>query len=275
MTIPAWFLAHGETLQFALFFSLLVLLAVVERIAPRRTGPMERKARWTANFFLTFVNLIALSVLPVSLIGASVLAEKQGWGLLHRVELPLAAAVAVTLLVRGFISFFTHLLMHKVPLFWRIHRVHHLDTELDVTTTVRFHPLEFVVQTLPGVPIVLLFGLTPWVLVLYETLDVIVTLWTHSNVRLPRGIDCVVRYFVVTPDLHRIHHSAWQPETDSNFGAVFPVWDVVFGTFRATPREAHETMRLGLDEVRGRDAQRPLWLLGSVFRRKLAPHRAA
>src|SRR4051812_39785263 len=115
MTIPAWFLKHGETLQFALFFSLLLILALVERIAPRRTGPMDRKTRWAANFFLTFVNLIALSVLPVSLIAASVLAEKKGWGVLNRVELPLAAGIAVTLLVRGFVSFFTHLLMHKVP----------------------------------------------------------------------------------------------------------------------------------------------------------------
>lgn len=271
MTIPSWFLSHGETLQFALFFSLLAALAVIERIAPRRTGPMDRRSRWTANLFLTLVNLVALSVLPVSLIAASMLAEKKEWGLLNRVSLPVLAAVALTLLVRGFISFFTHLLMHKVPLFWRVHRVHHLDTELDVTTTVRFHPLEFVVQTLPGVPIVLLFGLTPWVLVLYETLDVVVTLWTHSNVRLPKAIDRVARYLVVTPDLHRVHHSAWQPETDSNFGAVFPLWDFVFGTFRGTPRDGHETMRLGLDDVRGRDAQRPFWLLGSVFRARLQP----
>ena len=107
----------------------------------------------------------------------------------------------------------------------------------------------------------------------YELLDVAVTLWTHSNVRLPEAVDRIVRYVVVTPDLHRVHHSAWKPETNSNFGAVFPVWDLVFGTFRAIPRDGHERMRLGLDEVRGRDAHRPLWLLGSVVADHLGQER--
>ena len=270
MTIPDWILANGDTLQVALFFSLLFALAALERVAPRRPGPMQRSTRWPVNLLLTFANFVTLSVLPVSLLAAGFWAQQRGWGLLNRVSLPLAFVVGVTLLVRWFISFFTHYLMHRVPLFWRVHRVHHLDTELDVTTTVRFHPLEFAIQTLPGVPIVLAFGLAPWVLVLYETLDVVVTLWTHSNVRLPLGIDRILRYLIVTPDLHRIHHSAWEPETNSNFGAVFPIWDLSFGTFRATPRDSHEQMRLGLEEVRGRDAQRPLWLLGSVFRERLA-----
>lgn len=269
MTFPQWILAHGDDLQIVLFFSLLLVLAAAERLVPRRPGPMDRRTRWPANLTLTFVNFAALGVVPVSLVSAALWAQPRGWGLLNQVSLPLSVVVAVTLLVRGFISFFTHLLMHKVPLFWRIHRVHHLDTELDVTTTVRFHPLEFLVAIVPGVPIVLAFGLTPWVLMLYELFDVIVTLWTHSNLRLPAALDRTLRYVVVTPDLHRIHHSAWQTETDSNFGAVFPIWDLVFKTFRATPRDGHEDMRLGLDEVRGPDAQRILWLLGSVAASRL------
>src|SRR6185295_16050267 len=211
---------------------------------------------------LTFLNLAAMSVLPISLIGTALWAEARGFGLLHHVHLPTAAAIVVTLLVRGFISFFTHYLNHVVPLFWRIHRVHHLDTELDVSSTVRFHPLEFVIALLPGVPIVLAFGLSPWVLMFYELLDVVVTLWSHANMRLAGRVDRALRYIIVTPDLHRVHHSTWRPETNSNFGAVFPIWDVIFGTFRAAPRDGHEGMRLGLDEVRGADAHRPLWLLG-------------
>jgi sterol desaturase/sphingolipid hydroxylase (fatty acid hydroxylase superfamily) len=252
-----------------LFFSLLVVLAVFERITPRRTGPMDRKLRWPVNLWLTFLNFVTLGVLPVSLLAAALWAHQHGLGLLNRSSLPTVALIIVTLLIRGFISFFTHYLMHSVPFLWRVHRVHHLDTELDVTTTVRFHPLEFAIQTLPALPLVVAFGLTPWVLMLYELLDVVVTLWTHSNVRLPLAVERVLRYFVVTPDLHRIHHSAWEPETNSNFGAVFPIWDLTFGTFRATPRDGHEVMRLGLEELRGRDAQRPLWLLGSVFRGRL------
>ena len=154
--------------------------------------------------------------------------------------------------------------MHVVPAFWRVHRVHHLDTELDVSTTVRFHPLEFVIQALPAVPLIVTFGAIPWVLACYELLDVAVTLWSHSNLRVPERLDRILRRVIVTPDLHRIHHSAWKTETNSNFGAVFPIWDLVFGTFRATSREPHERMRLGLDERRGHDAHRPLWLLVSV-----------
>jgi sterol desaturase/sphingolipid hydroxylase (fatty acid hydroxylase superfamily) len=257
MSRPDWILAHGDDLQVALFFALFAALAVVERLLPRRPGPMDRKTRWPANLFLTFVNLMALGALPVSLVSAAVWARANGLGLLNRVALPAALAIAATLLLRGFVSFGTHWLMHHVPLFWRAHRVHHLDTELDVTKTVRFHPLEFAIGLLPGVPLVVLFGLEPWVLAAYELLDVVITLWTHSNVRLPAAVDRILRYAIVTPDLHRIHHSAWQPETDSNFGAVFPVWDLVFGTYRATPSVAFDSMKLGLDEVRGRDAQRP------------------
>ena len=268
MHADEWILRNGENLQVAGFFALLVILILAERWAPRRPGPMDRGRRWTVNFFLTFVNLLAMSALPISFIGAATWAQSNGIGLLHHLSLPPVVVLATTLLVRAFISFFTHFLTHFVPLFWRVHRVHHLDTELDVSTTVRFHPLEFVIGLLPGLPIVVAFGLTPSALMLYELLDVAVTLWSHSNLRLPSGVNRVLRYVIVTPDLHRVHHSAWRPETNSNFGAVFPIWDVVFGTFRPAPREPHERMRLGLDEVRGADAQRPIWLLGGALMRR-------
>jgi sterol desaturase/sphingolipid hydroxylase (fatty acid hydroxylase superfamily) len=264
MRFSTWILAHGDDLQVWIFFALLPLLAVAEHLVPRRQGPMERGTRWRTNFLLTLLNLIVMSALPISFISAALWAERHNWGLLNHLHVQAVVLVAVSLLVRGFISFSTHYAMHMVPALWRVHRVHHLDTELDVSTTVRFHPLEFVIQSIPGVLIVVAFGLTPWVLMFYELLDVGVTLWTHSNVRLPRAIDRLVRYVVVTPDLHRVHHSAWKPETNSNFGAVFPLWDLIFGTFRATPRDGHEAMRLGLDEVRGPSAHRALWLLGSA-----------
>ena len=275
MSAPQWILAHGESLQVSLFFGLLLVLAAIEPLVPRRPGPMDRGARWPTNLIFTLLNFLALGVLPVSIVSTAFWAEQHKWGLLNQLVLPTVVLVGVTLVVRGFISFFTHYLMHMVPVFWRLHRVHHLDTELDVTTTVRFHPLEFFVQTLPAVPIVVAFGLTPWVLVFYEILDVAVTLWTHSNTRLPAALDRVLRYVVVTPDLHRIHHSAWKPETNSNYSAVFPLWDLVFGTFRSTSRDGHARMRLGLDEVRGRAAQRPLWLLGSIFTDRLTPTTAS
>jgi len=269
MSFSDWIIANGEDLQFLVFFGLLPLLLGLERLIPRRPGPMHRKQRWPANFSLTGASILSLGIMPVSLVGSAAFAHAHGWGLLNWVALPVPAVIAVSLLIRGFISFFTHYLMHKIPLLWRIHRVHHLDTEMDVTTTVRVHPLEFFVGALPGIPFVIAFGLERWVLVFYETLDVVITLWTHSNVRLPPLINGLFRYLVVTPDVHRIHHSAWQPETDSNFGAVFPIWDLVFGTYRAEPRDGHERMRIGLNEVRGPSAHRFVWLLGSVRNQEL------
>jgi len=153
----------------------------------------------------------------------------------------------------------------------RVHRVHHLDTELDISTTVRFHPAEFIVNLAVGIPIVVAFGLSPWVLLLYEIFDAVITLFSHANVRIPPALDRVLRYVIVTPDLHRVHHSAWQTETDSNFGAVFPVWDIVFGTFRTATREPHETMALGLEEVRDDRASRLGWLLRSPLLDRLPP----
>ncbi len=185
----------------------------------------------------------------------------------RRPGVPASLGLLATLLLRGFISWGTHLLNHKVPVLWRFHRVHHLDTELDVSSTVRFHPIEFVLSLIMGLPLVVVFGLTPWALVLYEVLDAAVTLFSHSNLRVPASIDRVLKYIIVTPDLHRIHHSSWQPETDSNYSAVFPVWDLLMGTFRGSPREAHATMILGLDEVRDRRSRQALWLLTSPFRR--------
>lgn len=266
MDIPDWLLARGEDLQLAVFFTLLPALMLAERLAPRRPHP-DRRRRWPANFGLTALNVVTLSLQPVSLIGVARWAEGEGWGLFNRLALPAVALVPAVLLARGFISFFTHWLMHRVPLFWRLHRVHHLDPELDVSSTVRFHPLEFLVSLPPAALLVAAFGLTPWVLAVYELLDVAVTLFTHANLRLPARLDAALRWLIVTPDLHRVHHSVDQPETDSNYGAVFPHWDLLFGTYRAAPRAPHASMPLGLADRRGPEVHRLGWLLASPLRR--------
>jgi sterol desaturase/sphingolipid hydroxylase (fatty acid hydroxylase superfamily) len=263
--IDTWILEHGEQAQYILFFGLLGLLGIAERLAPRRPGPMKRRLRWFANFSLTALNIVVLSVLPIGFIGAATFAANSGFGLLNATGAAAAIAIPTTLLARSFISFAIHWLSHKLPWLWRLHRVHHLDTELDVSTTVRIHPAEFIVQLALGLPVVMLLGLSPWVLMAYELADVAVTLFSHANIRLPRSIERALRYVIVTPELHRVHHSAEQPETDSNFGAVLPLWDLVFGTFRTQTMVPQESMVLGLTEVRDRRACSLRWLLASPW----------
>ncbi len=179
--------------------------------------------------------------------------------------------IVVTLLLRGFVSYYTHYLNHRIAFLWRFHRVHHMDKSLDVSSTVRFHPLELLFSLSLGVPFVIVLGLSPWVLLLYELLDVSVTLFSHANLRLPTAVNRWLRYIIVTPDLHRVHHSTWQPETDSNFSAVFPLWDLLFGTFRTHTREPLERMELGLKEFRGKEVYRGGWLLLSPLIGKRNP----
>jgi len=260
--LDQWIIDNSNDLQVILFFALFGILAAVELLAPRRTGKTRRR-RWIANLSLTALNIVVLSLLPVTFFATAVWAQGRGVGLLSLVALPAVVLLLCTLLGRAFVSFFTHWLMHRVPLLWRLHRVHHLDTEMDVSTTVRLHPIEFVVNLAVGVPVVAFFGVSPWVLLLYEVLDVCVTLFSHANISLPPALERVVRTIIVTPDLHRVHHSSRQPETDSNFGAVFPIWDILLGTFRTDTRQPQDVMELGLEDIRDQRTDNLLWLLTS------------
>ncbi|MGE0827117.1 MAG: sterol desaturase family protein [Candidatus Binatia bacterium] len=263
--IETWILTHADNLQISLFFGFFVVFMVTERYIPKRPGVQQRTRRWSTNLLLTAFSLVVLFLLPVTFFGVAVWAQERGLGLLNCTPLPLGILIVGTLLARGFISFSTHYLVHKVPVFWTVHRVHHLDTELDVSSTVRFHPLEFPLNLLLGIPQVIFFGLTPWVQLVYEILDATITVFSHANIRMPRNADRFLRYLIVTPDLHRVHHSAWQPETNSNFGAVFPFWDLVCGTFHTDTRDSPETMELGLSEVRDARTEQIHWLLISPW----------
>jgi sterol desaturase/sphingolipid hydroxylase (fatty acid hydroxylase superfamily) len=259
-----WLLKSSEDFQFILYFGILGVLIVAEQILHFR--PATKKKRWVANLVLTLIAIVTMLALPITFISAARFAMVKQWGLLNIIKVHWIVSFILTIFLRGFISFITHYAMHKIPLFWRIHRVHHLDTEMDVSTTVRFHPFEFLVNIAIGVPIIILFGFPVWPLLLYELLDIAVTLISHSNIQIPRKLDSILRYIIVTPNLHRIHHSAHQPETDSNFSAVFPVWDILFGTFRTKTRIPSKAMELGLEEIRDNRTSNILWLLLSPFK---------
>jgi len=263
-TIINWLLNSSEDFQFILFFGLLFTLIIGEQIIHFR--PAVRKKRWLTNFLLTIISIFTMMIIPFSFVSAAAYDAEKHFGLFNIVQLNAVVVALVTLLLRGFISFFTHFLLHKIPFLWRIHRVHHLDTEMDVSTNVRFHPFEFAVSTAIGIPIIVLFGFPVWVLMLYELFDVVVTLVSHANISFPRRAEKIVRYIIVTPDLHRVHHSSFQPETDTNFGAVFPVWDLLFGTFKTETRVPQKEMEMGLEEVRDERVNNILWLLISPFK---------
>jgi sterol desaturase/sphingolipid hydroxylase (fatty acid hydroxylase superfamily) len=259
---------HGEVLQYLVYFGLLAGLGMVEALAPRHDDPAQRGRRWPSNFGLTALNILVLGALPVSGLAVAVIAQQQGWGLLQRFPLPPTATLGVALLARSLVSYAVHVAMHEVPALWRVHRVHHTDVFLDVSTTVRFHPLEFTIQLGPTALVILGLGLPPWTIMLYELVDTATNLFIHANTRIPARLDAGLRFLLVTPDMHRVHHSALPAETDSNYGVVVPWWDRLFGTYRAVVRDPRETP-LGLEECQDRRASSLGWLLALPFRGRL------
>ena len=253
--------AQFDTLQYVAFFGVFFAFALIETVAPRDEAPAERVWRWPTNILLTVVNIVVMGMIPVSVIAAADFAHEQRIGLANVVELPPIAAFAIGFLGRGFLSWGTHLLNHKVPFLWAIHRVHHVDTKLDVSTTVRFHPLEFVFTTPLTLAGVVALGAPAISLLIYELMDAAITVFSHANVRLPWWIDRPLSLFIVTPDVHRVHHTSHQPETDSNYGAVLTIWDRLLGTYRRKSADALATQETGLSEVQDSRSRNPLWLL--------------
>ncbi|HUT49352.1 MAG TPA: sterol desaturase family protein [Alphaproteobacteria bacterium] len=270
MSFQTTIVANGELLQYIAFFGALVAFGGLAGHAPARGQP-ARKRRWPVNAGLTVLSIVALSALPVTALGAATWATSQGVGLMNQLDWPQGdwpwwVVLALGFAGRSLVSYGVHAAMHKVPMLWRVHRVHHLDTAMDITTTVRVHPLEFVIQVVPAVAAIVLLGIPAWVIMAYEIVDAFTAVATHSNLRLPARLERAIRWVLVTPDIHRIHHSARQAETDSNYGALFTVWDRLFRTFVGQPRGGHAGMTLGLEHWReDRRAQGFGWLLISPF----------
>jgi sterol desaturase/sphingolipid hydroxylase (fatty acid hydroxylase superfamily) len=235
-----WFLA---------FWGTLILLGAVEYLAPQRSGTADRKRRWPTNLALGILNGLIASSLPVVTVAAAQWASEREFGLLHWIAAPWWIAVAFTLLARSFGQYAFHVATHSIPFLWRLHRVHHCDDHLDATSALRTHPIEIVASAVSVVPIVVLGGLPPVVLAVFEAFEVIFNLILHANIRVPDAVERLVRVLVVTPYLHRIHHSPEQVETDSNYGNVFTLWDRLFGTYRGVAMHSGDAVRFGLDEI--------------------------
>ena len=237
-------------IRLTVFLALFLVFAALEAFAPRRARVLPRSRRWITNLSITVLNTLALRALAVALpflaVGAAVDAWSMGWGLLNRVVWPLWVEIVVAVLVLDFAIWAQHLITHKVPLFWRFHRMHHADRDMDVTTALRFHPVEILASM--GLKIALVYALGPQAVavVVFEVLLNGTAMFNHANLRLPLWLDRVVRLVLVTPDMHRVHHSVDRREHDSNYGFALSVWDRIFRTYVAQPVGGHDAMVVGL-----------------------------
>ena len=252
------------------FLTLFAFFAGLEALVPRRPRAIARSRRWVTNLAITALNTVALRglaiVLPLLAIGAALDAEAQGWGLFNRVDVPGWLELVLAVLILDLAIWAQHLVTHKVPLFWRFHRVHHADRDMDVTTGFRFHPVEILASM--GLKIGLVYALGPSALavLVFEVLLSGTALFNHANLALPGWLDRVVRLVLVTPDMHRVHHSVLREEHDSNYGFCLSVWDRIFRTHVPQPKAGHDAMTVGLEWQDERPAKLG-WALGLPFRR--------
>ena len=244
-------LERETVLRLGCFAAVFVVMCLWEIASPRRPLSVSKLQRWTHNIGLLVLNSLVLRVLfPAAAVGIAYTAAASGWGLFNRVDLPYWLEVLVAVLLLDLAIYLQHMLMHRVPLLWRLHRVHHADLDIDMTTGSRFHTLEIIVSMLIKWAVIFLLGPALLAVLIFETLLNGMAVFNHANVRLPGTIDRLLRLLLVTPDVHRVHHSILRHETNSNYGFNLSIWDRVFGTYIDQPQKGHSAMTIGIPEFR-------------------------
>ncbi len=253
--------------RLSVFTFVLAAMALWELRAPRRTLAVGRRPRWPGNFGILLVDIALVRLLiPMTAVGASLFAAGNGYGLLNLAGLPPWVAAALGFLALDLAIYAQHVVFHKVPFLWRLHRMHHADLDIDVSTGLRFHPFEILLSMLIKIALVIALGIPMIAVLLFEVVLNATSMFNHSNVAMPAGLDRALRLVVVTPDMHRVHHSALRRETDSNFGFNVPWWDWMFRTYRAQPEAGHAGMMIGLPIFRDLSERRLDRLLTQPFR---------
>ena len=254
-------------IRIACYAAAFAALGLWEMLAPRRPRVIERTRRWPGNLGILAIDALAVRVLvPTAAVGAAVLAAESGWGLFNLAGLPLPFAAILGFLILDLAIYAQHFVFHHVPVLWRLHRMHHADLDIDVTTGVRFHPIEILLSMAIKIAIVVAVGIPALAVLIFEIALNATSMFNHANVAMPSWLDRIVRLFVVTPDMHRVHHSINRAETDSNFGFNLPWWDRLFGTYRAAPQAGHSAMTIGLPVFRDPAELRIDRLLTQPFR---------
>ena len=251
MSWSDWIVGNELPIRLGVFFGVFAIMAYWEIMAPRRALTVSKGMRWANNLGLVLLNSVVIRILfPVAAIGVAATADLKGWGLLNLYNLPFPVAIVITVVVMDFVIWLQHVMVHAIPLLWRLHRVHHVDLDYDVTTGARFHTIEIVLSMLIKFVTIVLLGPPVVAVVIFEVMLNATAMFNHSNVKMPSGLDRVLRWFVVTPDMHRVHHSVEDDEANSNFGFNLPWWDRLFGTYRDQPRDGHKGMTIGIHKYR-------------------------
>ena len=241
----------ADTLRLGAFTGIFVVLAFAENRFPRRPLSASKSQRWFVNLSIVALdNLLTRLLLPLAPVALAERAGAEGWGLFNLLGLNSWLELMVSLLLLDLLIYLQHRIFHRIPLLWLLHRVHHTDLDLDVSSGTRFHPLEILLSLCIKMGAVLALGVSPQAVILFEVLLNATAMFSHTDLRLPLKLDSWLRLMMVTPDMHRVHHSVHPVETDSNFGFNLPWWDRLLGTYRAQPRDGHDRMLIGLQEFR-------------------------
>jgi sterol desaturase/sphingolipid hydroxylase (fatty acid hydroxylase superfamily) len=243
--------AYEPLIRLSIFAGVFVAMAMWELFMPRRPQAIGRNWRWPNNLGVLAVDVLLVRVLlPATAVGLALVAEAHGFGLFNMIALPMWVTIPVSIVLLDLAIYLQHVLFHAVPALWRLHRMHHADLEVDVTTGLRFHPIEILLSTGIKLAVVTALGTPAVAVLIFEVLLNATSMFNHSNVRVPAEIDRILRWFVVTPDMHRVHHSILRRETNSNFGFNLPWWDRLLGTYRAQPAAGHDGMTIGIEQFR-------------------------
>ncbi len=245
-------LLQNETvIRLTAFFGVLAVVALAEIILPRRRLTASKLRRWASNLGIVFLNsLFVRLLLPATAAGFAVFAAQRGWGVFNALDAPAWVGIIASVVFLDFAIYLQHVMFHAVPALWRLHRMHHADLDFDVTTGARFHPIEILLSMLIKFAVIAVIGAPAAAVIIFEVLLNATAMFNHGNFRLPVGLDRVLRLFVVTPDMHRVHHSIEDHETNSNFGFNLPLWDRLFGTYKDQPDAGHEAMTIGIRDYR-------------------------
>lgn len=264
MNWELWLLQHEVEMRLSFFFGVFLLMASWEWLKPCHSQRYGRLLRWSNNLGLVFLNSFLLRILfPAAAVGVALYAEEKGVGLFHQLPIPGLISTLLVVVLLDLLIYLQHVVFHKVPLLWRLHRVHHADPDYDVTTGARFHPIEIILSMLIKFVAILLLGPSAVAVIIFEVLLNASAMFNHANIRLPATLDQLLRWIVVTPDMHRVHHSQIRTETDSNYGFALSCWDRLFRTYRVQPQKGHLEMDIGVRGLQG--AKQICWLPGILL----------